>query len=194
MLLRQDFLVLQKFCPSSPSWILFPSTFWVFKNPLPEEAYEWCLEMQRLNQSVTNSNIKGYHSPPSTDWDAFPYYKYFHDTLINLPPFRFDNWWVNVQKKGDFNMSHTHPRSDLAGIWFITDNNQTTEFESPFSHDRFVLNKCCNNEKLSFDNTIEIDCKAVDMIIFPADLVHNVQPHKLDIPRISISFNISLVY
>ena len=62
-----------------PSGILFPSPFWVFKNPLPEEAYEWCLEMQRLNQSVTNSNIKGYHSPPSTDWDAFPYYKYFHD-------------------------------------------------------------------------------------------------------------------
>ncbi len=175
-----------------PSGFLFPTPFWTFKNPLPKGAYEWCLEMQRLNQSVFHSNVNGYHSPSSTDWNAFPYFKYFQDTLINFPPFTFDCWWVNVQKKGDFNMSHTHPRSDLAGIWFITDNNQTTEFTSPFSHERYTLYKAWKNDDLSLDNLI--DCKAGDMIIFPSDLLHNVKPHKLDTPRISISFNMSLIY
>ena len=174
----------------TPSGFLFPTPFWYFQNPLPEGTYEWCLEMQRLNESVSNSNIKGYHSPPSTDWDAFPYYKYFQDTLINLPPFTFDNWWVNVQKKGDFNMSHTHPGVDLAGIWFITDNNATTNFESPFYQSRSILYGLWKNENLSLDSTF--NCKAGDMLIFPSDLPHYVRPHMLDTPRISISFNISL--
>ena len=44
-----------------------------------------------------------------------------------------------------------------------------------------------------FDQQISINCKAGDMVLFPADVPHHVEAHQLESPRISIAMNLAFV-
>ena len=49
-----------------------------------------------------------------------------------------------------------------------------------------------NNILAQFGETATkaLDCKAGDLIVFPSDVPHGVEEHKLDTPRISVAFNL----
>ena len=182
--------------PLSPSGLLFPTPYWYFRKPLPEGTYEWCLDIKRNdNDTEVRSNVGGYHSPTCSNFFSpdFPYLEHLQNSLEGLPLFKFDNWWINIQEQGDYNISHTHPGVDLSGIWFITPNNGTTIFENPQQHTRHFINEKFDDKDI-FAQTSIITADAGDIIIFPSDLVHHVKSHKLESPRISVSFNINILY
>ena len=179
-----------------PTGLLFPTPYWYFNEPLPEGVYEWCLDVKKNNpDSESKSNRGGYHSPVCSNFfpPDFPYTKHLQNTLQGLPLFKFDNWWINIQEKGDYNISHTHPGVDLSGIWYITDNNGTTIFENPQQHTRHFLYEKYDDKDI-FGQTSIITANAGDIMIFPSDLLHHVKSHKLESTRISVSFNINILY
>jgi len=163
---------------------IFPTPIWHIKEELPRGAYDWALEIQKNNKSVRRSNVGGYQSNATVDWTTMVYKQHILKCLNVLPRFQLSNWWVNINKKGDFNDYHTHPESMLSAVWYITDNFGSIEFQNPLDHDR---NKILNDMGWSTNNTF--NCTAGDILVFPSDLVHRVLPHTEDNLRISVSFN-----
>ena len=129
----------------------------------------------------------GYQSPSLCDWTNMKYFQHIKKALEFLPVFEFSNWWVNINKKGDYNQWHSHPGSELSGIWYITENYNSLEFRHPLQHVRTPL-LFCMNELSEFT----MNCNAGDLLIFPSDLVHCVKAHTEETSRISVSFNMFL--
>jgi|TARA_B100001175_G_C19282804_1_gene529657 uncharacterized protein (TIGR02466 family) len=171
---------------------VFSTPIWRAYNELPRGAYEWALEYQEENESKLRSNRGGYQSVTQTS-DFLPYI--FRDHIINSFPFKdkieMDSWWLNINQKGNFNMQHTHPRCDLAGIWYLTDNNNTLVFSDPLQHTRHTLYKAF--PEVGMCEGVFVNAKAGEILIFPSDLPHFVEPHPLDTPRVSVSFNMHLI-
>jgi len=171
----------------------FSSPIWRAYAPLPRGAYEWAMDYQEDNENKTRSNRGGYQSV-AQESDFLPYT--FRDHILNCFPFKdkieIRNWWLNVNQKGDFNMRHTHPHCDISGIWYLTDNNNTLVFEDPLSHTRHSLYKAF--PELGISEGVFVNAKAGEILIFPSDLPHFVEPHPLDTKRVSVSFNMSLIY
>tara|TARA_E500000331_G_scaffold276473_1_gene269001 strand:- start:149 stop:742 length:594 start_codon:yes stop_codon:yes gene_type:complete len=165
----------------------FSTPIWHVEEDLPSGAYEWALEVQRNIPSVIRSNEGGYQSEPTSDWSKLIYVHHISKVLEFLPEFIFINWWVNINKKGDYNELHTHPGAELSAVWYITDNFDSIHFQDPSEHSRASL-----YQRINKNTNINYKCTAGDLLIFPSDLMHGVKPHTEDTPRISVSFNMAI--
>lgn len=163
---------------------IFPTPIWHIKEELPRGAYNWALEIQKNNKSVRKSNVGGYQSNDTLDWTAMVYKQHILKCLEILPKFQLDNWWININKKGDFNDYHTHPGGMLSAVWYITDNYRLIEFQNPSLHNREGI-----LYEMGWGTSHKFNCTAGDLLVFPSDLIHRVHPHTEDTLRISVSFN-----
>ena len=169
----------------------FGSPIWRAYAPLPSGAHEWALDYKEDNESKNRSNRGGYQSVAQTfDYLPFPFIDNIKRSFSFFKNAEMANWWLNVNEKGDFNMLHTHPKCDLSGIWFITDNNNSTVFIDPLQHSRSNLYMLF--PELDIGEGVYVNAKAGEIVIFPSDLPHYVEPHILDTPRISVAFNMHL--
>tara|TARA_B100000131_G_scaffold136594_1_gene133231 strand:+ start:211 stop:744 length:534 start_codon:yes stop_codon:yes gene_type:complete len=170
----------------------FGTPIWRTYNALPQGAYEWAMDYKEDNDGKQRSNRGGYQSVAQS-FDYLPYI--FRDHILNSFDFkdkiRPANWWLNVSEKGDFNFRHTHPKCDLSGIWYLTDNNNTLIFEDPMQHSRSNLYLAFPD--LDIGEGVFVNAKAGEVLIFPSDLPHYVEPHPLDTTRVSVSFNMHLI-
>ena len=177
--------------------ILFSTPIWMFPEQLPKGVYEWSLEYKRKElDSKIISNRGGYQSIQKP-WEEFKYKDYLDEILTNRFPsykkFFVTDWWLNINGKGDYNLPHTHAHSDLSCIWYITNNEGLLYFEDPLQHTRQVLYDRIFSDWGESSNK-NIKCDAGTVLVFPSDLVHRVEEHTLDTPRISVSFNMSAKY
>ena len=109
----------------------------------------------------------------------------FHERLSTLPTCSLMGWWLNVNEKGDFNVLHTHPLANASIVFYLTDNHGSLIFQHPSSHSRWAFIKAFNER-----HATRFFANAGDMLVFPADLEHCVEPNERDEPRISISMNL----
>jgi len=168
---------------------IFETPLWIIPGEVPEGMYKWTKEYQRNNPSRQVSNRGGYQSPSPNGVDDIPfeYADYFINKLEFLPRFKVNNWWLNINYKGNYNVVHTHPMTDLAVIWYMTDNHGLLKIRNPVAHQRWnVL------DKLNIGIEKSIHATAGDIVVFPADIEHEVESHELREPRICLSFNIDL--
>ena len=170
--------------------IIYATPFWQFGAPLPPKAYEWAFWFKEQYESVRISNRGGYQSP-SRPWEEFE----FKDHIASILKFKecknfyVTNWWLNINEKGHGNNKHIHSGSDLSAVWYITDNEGLLIFEDPLVFSRAEITR-----QIFGSTTLQqLPAKAGDLIIFPSDCPHQVEDHILDTPRISVSFNISLI-
>jgi len=171
--------------------ILFASPIWKFSEPVPKGSKEWALEYKNANPSVVYSNRGGYQSQQNFNFNAFPYHEHVRNMLWEFTPFNefaIEGWWLNINEKGDYNLPHTHPGTDLAAVWYITDNERLLYFQDPLIQNRsnlyaHILAQFGEKANKAFE------CKAGDLIVFPSDIPHSVEQHQLDTPRISVAFN-----
>ena len=170
-------------------YTIFPTPIWKIEAEVPKGGIKWAIEYKKNNPSIERSNRGGYQSNAKSRLDGFPYTEELVKKLINLPKFTLNNWWLNINRKGDFNHYHTHPCSDLSGIWYFTDNNNSLRFIDSNIHTRNALTFC---KELNYNTCLEWDATAGTIIVFPSDLQHAVEPHKLRTPRISIAFNLNI--
>ena len=124
--------------------------------------------------------------------------------LSNFPPIKESVQlrgyaWININKPGDYNLSHTHPTNNLSGVLWIkcSKNCGDLVFDSPHNFESFLENKSYtdNFKKYNYiDETYHFYPTEGRIIVFPAHISHYVQENKSKEDRISVSFNIRLTF
>ena len=170
-------------------------------NDIKFKLIDYVYNLQKQDPVGVNvSNRGGWQSPSlnfSKDIDLLC--DFLLECLSELPflkptTFKVDAW-ININKKGDHNIKHIHPTSNLSGVLWIKCPEKCGEivFISPYEFvgfkelelytDNF---KKENNAYLSY----YFDPMEGGMILFPSHLAHRVNENKSDEDRISIAFNI----
>ena len=96
--------------------------------------------------------------------------------------FRLNDVWVNFQKEGQFNAAHTHAGIYSFVIWLKCPSPATFQFTYPTTIGG--LNHLAYNTDSSYENM---------MILFPAQLLHQVYPfYDTSEERVSVAGNIGV--
>lgn len=171
---------------------------------------EYCYEVKKIDQGVTVSNYGGWHSNNRNSGDDHEK-KLFIDSFTEKVnefsasmgikvPLKIDNFWININKKRDFNKIHTHMRSIVSGVFYVKVNKNSGRlvFENPFSEiascylDYWHMKSdehYIHNEITS--NIWHISPENGKIVLFPSWTGHYVEPNESEEDRISISFNTS---
>ena len=106
--------------------------------------------------------------------------------------FTLDEVWKNTYHRYYHQESHSHPNSELSFVIFMNDYSEN-DAKFYFLNER---NRVTSTTWLSLsegmEDSIYIEPKKGDILFFPSHMIHGVTPHQSDIPRITISGNISL--
>tara|TARA_B100000965_G_scaffold56919_1_gene43245 strand:- start:525 stop:1325 length:801 start_codon:yes stop_codon:yes gene_type:complete len=121
-----------------------------------------------------------------------------HVPITNLYPYTLSNWWVNYQKKYEFQPPHTHNGLYSFVIWLKIPSS--FEEENKGADNNNPLKNCFQFSYMTILNgtsgvyTYRLSEKNEGtMLLFPSNLTHSVFPfYKSDEDRISISGNICL--
>lgn len=189
----------------------FPSIF--FKKEVDdfeivkEGILEWIYNFQKNNSSYQRSNIGGWHSNvnlfENPDFQIYSTLikkevEYCLSQIIENLNFKISEGWININKKGDFNLTHTHPESDLSAVFWISTKGEKSgriEFENPCNFEQNnLLSKIKKEVRDSFNlnKSHWIVPKDGVLLIFPSNIRHMVFPNQTFDDRISIAFNIKL--
>jgi len=103
------------------------------------------------------------------------------------------NSWINFYKRGDHQEVHGHPPNHLSGVFIANDGEEFSQFyfldkDNYAFSDPYSIGKIINH-----NSTHIVELKAGDIMFFPSYMLHGVTPHKSDIIRKSLSFNLDLM-
>jgi uncharacterized protein (TIGR02466 family) len=100
--------------------------------------------------------------------------------------YNISNWWLNINKKHDYNLLHDHPGSSISGVLYIKCEQQSggIVFQNALGVASYPVK---NHPGSKFRH--KINPVQGDFIIFPSYLAHFVEQNLSDEDRISISFN-----
>lgn len=173
----------------------FYSNIWVLNlNNNFEADIETCYAIKEKMPSVKRSNVGGYQSDYINFIELFPVItkKLFPilDALCTELHMQgsVNGAWLNINKKHEYNLVHTHPQSSLSGVLYLSTNKRSGDIvfynPAPVQHYPSIstLPKFPSQHAFTPENG--------DVIIFPSYLEHCVMPNLSDEDRISISFNI----
>jgi uncharacterized protein (TIGR02466 family) len=110
----------------------------------------------------------------------------------NSVSYMLNNFWANVNTAKDYNISHTHPGSNLSSCFYVKTPGGALEFTDPrpsaeMESNRFEM--CAENYGIYAINPEE-----GDLVVFPSWLMHRVTQSEKDEDRVSISSNYLLKY
>lgn len=166
---------------------------------------EKCLRAQNSIPGRTKSNVGGWQSEDIA-LELMPEFTELYNKLkdciakvcisvgqdFNL---EMGNCWININKRGDYNVKHFHPKSIFSGVLYV----DVGEDPSPivfYSNDCIIRDHypVADLEKeldssLFFTSATYIPKNGM-VLIFPSWISHEVKPSNSDHLRISISFNI----
>ena len=106
---------------------------------------------------------------------------------------RIKQMWAIINKKGDFNVIHTHPNCYLSAAYYVKASKDCGRFqvENPNSAKRHFYPEIVNKTEFNVPVTgINID--EGDLLLFPAYLPHKVSKNNSEEDRIVISFNVDV--
>lgn len=119
------------------------------------------------------------------NWSIWEYNKF------NLN-FKVRKAWLNVHRKGEYIMQHAHPEGDLSCTYYVDVWDDTGEicFRNPdyFMHmERGVplAENAYNASQFTYKP------KKWDFIVFKSHIEHEIRPNRMDVPRISIAFDVN---
>lgn len=166
---------------------------------------EWIYKYKETTGGVVVSNRGGWQSP-SDFWqeESFKeFYDYMNIGFYGLseayPKYNFSisNMWINVNNKGDYNVSHCHPQSEMSGCLYIKvpENSGGIKFYCPDEFQRSRLLRAANPEfaeKFQYcANYTYTQPSEGMMLFFPPYLYHEVESNQSNEDRITIAFNFS---
>ena len=158
------------------------------------------------NVGVKKSNINGWHSKPFDLKDNIPNKFYSHLNNYIKDVFNKYGWeyidtkvvctsmWAIINKKGNFNIEHTHPNNYLSAAYYVKAPKNCGNFKAtnPNILNRHIRAKAEQANELN-SNSASIKINEGDLIIFPAYLPHSVEENKSDEDRVIVSFNIDIL-
>ena len=105
--------------------------------------------------------------------------------------YRITQSWINISPPGCFgHHEHSHPNSYISGVFYIKVNdNDNIIFKNEFVSKRDIR---LESQNFNFFNTGQLSypVKKAELILFPSNLVHQVDPIDGGSDRISLSFNV----
>ena len=164
---------------------------------LERDIIAWANRDKGLNRT----NIKGWHS--TTNMNELPEYKRLIDLLfeaqrtiyqqehLDSEPY-LGNMWANINPPGAMNRAHMHPNSLWSGVYYVKalPNSGHLKVEDPRSIAAMSRPRQKEGPTPSrLWRETHFEPKAGRLIMFPAWLVHCVDPNNSNDIRISISFN-----
>lgn len=181
----------------------FPQPIWFQDHEANfEEAIAFCKKLQSESKGREVSNRGGWQS---NDIDIFAHKEFsavaeilqekinFLATQLNKEAFSrltYDNFWVNINKKHDYNAKHFHADCAFSGCIYlkVPENSGNLTFHRPDLQIVFPVPKGLYDPVL-FTAT-SYSPRAGLVVMFPAWLEHEVTMSHADEDRISIAFNI----
>ena len=107
------------------------------------------------------------------------------------------DYWININKKGDYNKLHNHALSTLSGCVYIQCNKESGNilFHRNASDDYYYLELTHtkdndNSNPYQFSHIFYEPIKA-RVLVFPSIIPHSVEANRSDEDRISLAFNFS---
>ena len=164
---------------------------------LEKDILNWYYE----DKGIRRTNINGWHS--KTTMHEMPEYKRLTNALyeaqkkiyieedLDSEPF-LGNMWANVNPKGGMNRAHVHPNSLWSGVYYVKANKDSGHLKIDDPRSIALMSRPRLKEKqhpMRLWRESSFEPKAGRLIMFPAWLVHCVDPNMSDELRISVSFN-----
>lgn len=105
--------------------------------------------------------------------------------------------WANVSPAGVSNQMHAHPGAVWSGVFYVDDAGDAEDGNLILLDPRFPMSRACapdlrfvGPDGVREENTIKIRPVIGNLVVFPAWLMHGVQPHRGLRDRISIAMNV----
>tara|TARA_R100000406_G_scaffold16774_1_gene10472 strand:- start:142 stop:705 length:564 start_codon:yes stop_codon:yes gene_type:complete len=105
---------------------------------------------------------------------------------------KLDNFWINENLPNSYNQEHVHPYTDFSGVYYleVPKNSGNIYFKK---YDMIKTNLSYLFNDSDFYTEFFIENKKNQFFLFSSDFIHGVYLNKSKKPRISISFNISII-
>jgi len=159
------------------------------------------LNWAKTDKGIQKTNVSGWHSP--CEMQNYKEYQLLINILYEFQKEIYEkeklsgnpilgNMWANINPKGSYNLSHTHPNCAFSGVYYVkaSKNSGNICFEDPRPGVQIqMLNR--KKEKIDPQNwkRIEYNPSNGRIIMFPSWLSHSVEQNLSDDIRISVSFN-----
>ena len=192
---------------------LFPQPVFKYQienyQKINEDLVKYIYELNKEdNVGVQKSNINGWHSKPFDfkEKENIPNKFYAHINNYIKDVFSKFGWeynetkvictsmWAIINKKGNFNIEHTHPNNYLSAAYYVKapDNCGNFKATNPNILSRHIRARTKQANELN-SNSASIKINEGDLLIFPAYLPHSVEENKSDEDRVIVSFNIDIL-
>ena len=184
--------------------LYFPTPIYVLDikdKSINEQLEKDILNWYNKDKGINRTNVNGWHS--KTTMHEMPEYKRLTDALyeaqkkiyieedLDSEPF-LGNMWANVNPKGGMNRAHIHPNSLWSGVYYVKANKNSGHLKIDDPRSIASMSRPRLKEKqhpIRLWRETSFEPKVGRLIMFPAWLVHAVDPNLSDELRISVSFN-----
>jgi len=182
----------------------FPTPIYIadIEHPtLNQELERDIVAWSKKDKGITRTNVQGWHS--TTDMHELPEYQKLVSMLLASQKTVYEqehyeseavlgNMWANVNPPGGMNRAHQHPNSLWSGVYYVKapKNCGHLKIDDPRSSAAMCRPKQKEGPMPSrlFRET-HYEPKDGRLIMFPAWLMHCVDPNESNENRISVSFN-----
>jgi len=159
------------------------------------------LNWMNQDKGVLRTNVQGWHS--TTNMHTKPEYarlvkalheaqdKIYIEEHYDSEPF-LGNMWANVNPPGGMNRAHQHPNSLWAGVYYVKAPKNCGHLKIDDPRSSAAMSRPILKEKQHPMRLFrETQYKPITgrCIMFPAWLMHSVDPNESNDLRISVSFN-----
>ena len=182
----------------------FPTPIYIadIEHPtLNQELERDIVAWSKKDKGITRTNVQGWHS--HTNMHELPEYQKLVSMLLASQKTVYEqehyeseavlgNMWANVNPPGGMNRAHQHPNSLWSGVYYVKapKNCGHLKIDDPRSSATMCRPKQKEGPMPSrlFRET-HYEPKDGRLIMFPAWLMHCVDPNESNENRISVSFN-----
>ena len=100
--------------------------------------------------------------------------------------------WINLNRPGDYNKTHTHPNSFFTGVYYVKAEKTSgaIEFLHPIREHNYTISNSTITQHNNYNSGTHWEHPEVgSCLIFSPWMMHSVQPNRSGEDRISIAFN-----
>ena len=168
---------------------------------LNQELEKDIIAWSNQDKGVVRTNVKSWHSP--TNMNELPEYQKLVSMLYEAQKTIYDqehlnsepvlgNMWANINPPGGMNRAHQHPNSLWSGVYYVKAPKNSGHLKIDDPRSVASMSRPKQKEGKVPDRLLRetnYEPKAGRLIMFPAWLMHCVDPNESNDIRISVSFN-----
>ena len=163
-----------------------------------------CYDLMQRDAGRKLSNDGGYQSG-KLDFELAPVLKNLSNQIVervnglhvalmlnNVLEQRLSNAWFNINRKGDYNIPHVHPRSCFSGVFYVKAPKDCGDLylKNPAVSLEHVITDIEIQQYNAFTSpSLRVAAEPGKLVLFPSWVLHFVKANQSDSDRISIAFN-----